>query len=59
MGKRMTATSRQTLPSKKPADRDSAPATRNRERVEQPPRGNRVERVDWRGEGVVSNNHTD
>lgn len=58
MGKRMTTT-QQTLPTKKPAARDTASPQRRRDRVEQPARATHIEPVDWRGEGVVSTNHTD
>jgi hypothetical protein len=54
----MMMTQQQTLPLKKPADRESAVPKRD-ERVEESAHGTPVERLDWRGEGVVGNNHTD
>jgi hypothetical protein len=59
MGKRMTTTAQQTSPSKKPMENSQASRKHDREPAEKPTRGSRVEQVDWRGEGVVSNNHTD
>ena len=59
MGKRMTTTAQQTSPSKKPAENGQALPKRDHERPEKPARNSRVEQLDWRGEGVVSNNHTD
>jgi hypothetical protein len=58
MGKRMTTTTQQTSPAKKPADGQASPK-RDHDRAEKPARSSRVEQLDWRGEGVVSNNHTD
>lgn len=56
----MMTTQQQTLPLKnKPADNDQAMPKRDRDRAEKPVRSNRVEQLDWRGEGVVGNNHTD
>lgn len=59
MGKRMTTTAQQTSTSKKPVEKGQASPKHDRERAEKPARGSRVEQLDWRGEGVVSNNHTD
>ena len=59
MGKRMTTTTHQASATKKPADDHQTSPKRDRERAEKPARDSRVERLDWWGEGVVSNNHTD
>jgi hypothetical protein len=59
MGKRMTTTTQQTSPSKKPVDSARPSPKHDHERVEKPAHNSRVEQLDWRGEGVVSNNHTD
>lgn len=59
MGKRMTTTAQQTSPAKKPAENSQASPKRDLDRAEKPARSSRVEQLDWRGEGVVSNNHTD
>jgi hypothetical protein len=48
----------QTSPLKKPTDRESAAPKRD-DRVEESAHNTPVERLDWRGEGVVGNNHTD
>jgi len=59
MGKRMTTTVQQTMPAKKPVENGQASPKRDHDRAEKPTRGSRVERHDWWGEGVVSDNHTD
>lgn len=59
MGKRMTTTAQQTSPSKKPTEHGAALTKRDQNRAEKPGRSRHVEPVDWRGEGVVSTNHTD
>jgi hypothetical protein len=38
---------------------DRTPSRRNNDRVEKPYGSNRIEPQDWRGEGVVGDNHTD
>ncbi len=58
MGKRVMTTAQQASPSKKPAENGQAATKRDDHRTEKPVRS-RVERLDWRGEGVVGNNHTD
>ncbi len=55
----MMMTQQQTSPVKKPADRDSAVPKRDDDRAKEAVRSTPVERFDWRGEGVVGNNHTD
>jgi len=59
MGKRMTTTSEQISPAKKPVEDDGrAGPKRDHDRVRES-LPSRVEPFDWRGEGVVGNNHTD
>ena len=55
-------TTRQSQSGPKPADKgDSTTATRDRDQDRNTPndRATWVERPDWRGAGVVSENHTD
>jgi hypothetical protein len=59
MGKRMTTTPRRIPTSEKPAhDRDIVLQKRHPDRTAKPPISP-VEPNDWRGEGVVGDNHTD
>jgi len=58
MGKRMMTTARQVMPSKKPAESGQAIPKRDDHQNDKPARS-RAERLDWRDEGVVGNNHTD
>jgi hypothetical protein len=53
----MMMTHQQSSPLKKPTDREAAMPKRD-DRVEDSAR-KPVEQLDWRGEGVVGNNHTD
>jgi hypothetical protein len=55
----MTTTGQQTSPSKKPAEHRPVLTKRDEHRAEKPAGGHHVEPLDWRGEGVVGNNHTD
>jgi len=59
MRKRMMMTQRQTLPVKKPTAREAAVPKRDDERAKEAVGSTQVERFDWRGEGVVGDNHTD
>jgi hypothetical protein len=58
MGKRMATTSEQISPAKKPVEDGRTVPKRDHDRVRESSRS-RVEPFDWRGEGVVGNNHTD
>jgi len=58
-GKRMMTTSRQNPIAEKPARSADTMPQHDPEHSGKPSRNSRVEPFDWRGEGVVGNNHTD
>ncbi len=56
----MSMTPRRKAPAQRPRDDgDLAVLERGEDRIELPRGSNRIERRDWRGEGVVGDNHTD
>jgi len=56
----MSVTSNPAHSSEKPAEAGArAPLKRGNDRIEKPYQFSRIEREDWRGEGVVGDNHTD
>lgn len=60
MERRMSVTSNTAHSSEKPAEAGArAPLKRSNDRIEKPYQFSRIEREDWRGEGVVGDNHTD
>jgi hypothetical protein len=60
MERRMSVTSNSAQPSpNRPEATADAPARRDAPRPEKSYRDKHVEPQDWRGEGVVGNNHTD
>lgn len=55
----MMMTQQQSLPVKKPTNCELATPKRDDDRVDASVRHTPVEPLEWRGEGVVGDNHTD
>jgi hypothetical protein len=60
MERRMSVTPSRAQSAEKSADtNDRTPPAKNQDRTGKPYGSSRIEPQDWRGEGVVGNNHTD